>query len=432
MQRQRVSADYLQTSAVIDAAGAVHSAVNDPNDYRGPGTGYRLEGDRWALLQALPHELDPATRRPRRRDRRARRCCASWAPRRAAARPTRSSSPSARPSAAALRETIGGIPHEEVLRQVCAGIEEEGVRYRVIRIGRTSDVAFIAHDGAQLAGSGVAIGLQSKGTAVIHRADLQPLDNLELFGMAPLLRPDSYRQIGRNAARYANGGRASPVPLVLDNFARAKLIVRTTLLHRRETEAIEPGAPAVDVALRVRPATAGRCRCSVRRRRDGEQEDLVVAVGGQAPEDPAAGQVGRPARRGSAPGARPPRRGRGGGRRRRARRPDQPDPAIRNAADTVSRTTAGESPRPPSQSASGGPFVVVDVVRTPAANPAIPAVARPATCWRLSRAPEQAVCDEHADDRGRSATRSASAGSGADEHRSDAAGPASAASIGGP
>ena len=136
-----------------------------------------------------------------------------------------------------------------MLRQVCAGIEEEGVRYRVIRIGRTSDVAFIAHDGAQLAGSGVAIGLQSKGTAVIHRADLQPLDNLELFGMAPLLRPDSYRQIGRNAARYANGGRASPVPLVLDNFARAKLIVRTALLHRRETEAIEPGAPAVDVTL---------------------------------------------------------------------------------------------------------------------------------------------------------------------------------------
>ena len=61
MQRQRVSADYLQTAAVIDAAGAVHSAVNDPNDYRGPGTGYALEGERWALLQALPHEVDPAT-----------------------------------------------------------------------------------------------------------------------------------------------------------------------------------------------------------------------------------------------------------------------------------------------------------------------------------------------------------------------------------
>ena len=44
MQRQRVSADYLQTAAIIDADGVVHSAVNDPNEYAGPGTGYRLEG----------------------------------------------------------------------------------------------------------------------------------------------------------------------------------------------------------------------------------------------------------------------------------------------------------------------------------------------------------------------------------------------------
>src|SRR5438270_4363859 len=43
MQRQKVSADYLQTSAIIDADGAVHAAVNDPNAYAGPGTGYRLE-----------------------------------------------------------------------------------------------------------------------------------------------------------------------------------------------------------------------------------------------------------------------------------------------------------------------------------------------------------------------------------------------------
>ena len=61
MQRQRVSADYLQTSAIIDPTGAVSAAVNDPNRYSGPGTGYRLDGERWQRLQQLPHELDART-----------------------------------------------------------------------------------------------------------------------------------------------------------------------------------------------------------------------------------------------------------------------------------------------------------------------------------------------------------------------------------
>ena len=44
--------------------------------------------------------------------------------------------------------------------------------------------------------------------------------------MAPSLTLDSYRQIGRNAAGYALGHAVAPVPTVMDNFARAKLIVR--------------------------------------------------------------------------------------------------------------------------------------------------------------------------------------------------------------
>ena len=41
MVQLRVSGDYLQTSAMV-RDGHVISAVNDPNDYLGPGTGYRL------------------------------------------------------------------------------------------------------------------------------------------------------------------------------------------------------------------------------------------------------------------------------------------------------------------------------------------------------------------------------------------------------
>ena len=58
MQRQRVSADYLQTSAIIARDGTIASAVNDPNRYTGPGTGYRLEGERWERLRRLPYAVD--------------------------------------------------------------------------------------------------------------------------------------------------------------------------------------------------------------------------------------------------------------------------------------------------------------------------------------------------------------------------------------
>ena len=60
MQRLRVGADYLQTSAIVGPSFEVDSAVNNPNEYGGPGTGYRLEGERWELLQRVPGELDSA------------------------------------------------------------------------------------------------------------------------------------------------------------------------------------------------------------------------------------------------------------------------------------------------------------------------------------------------------------------------------------
>jgi propanediol dehydratase large subunit len=248
MQRQRIAADYLQTSAIITPDGTVEAAVNDPNLYDGPGTGYRLEGERWARLRTLPHELDPRllgdghdpdappllteVAEAKRGDS-AREVVIGVGP----------------AFGSGLRETINGLNHEEVLAAIVAGAREAGAEPRLVRVRQTSDVAFIAHDAARLSGSGVGVGLQSKGTAVIHRADLQPLDNLELFGMAPLLTLDSYHAIGRNAAGYATGEPVGPVPTELDNFARAKLIVTTTLLHARETAAIVPDAPAVDVTL---------------------------------------------------------------------------------------------------------------------------------------------------------------------------------------
>lgn len=53
--RQRVSGDLLQTSAILDDGLRPLSAINDCNDYAGPGTGYRPAGARWEQMKRLRH-----------------------------------------------------------------------------------------------------------------------------------------------------------------------------------------------------------------------------------------------------------------------------------------------------------------------------------------------------------------------------------------
>ncbi len=59
MLKQRVIGDYLQTSAILDENFKVLSGVNTPNDYMGPGTGYRVDGKRWEEIKAIPHLIRP-------------------------------------------------------------------------------------------------------------------------------------------------------------------------------------------------------------------------------------------------------------------------------------------------------------------------------------------------------------------------------------
>ncbi|HRF49128.1 MAG TPA: propanediol/glycerol family dehydratase large subunit [Anaerolineales bacterium] len=59
IQKQRVSGDYLHTSAILDKDFNVLAAVNDLNDYQGPGTGYRLQGARWAEIANIRNAMRP-------------------------------------------------------------------------------------------------------------------------------------------------------------------------------------------------------------------------------------------------------------------------------------------------------------------------------------------------------------------------------------
>lgn len=59
MLKQRISGDYLQTSAILNEDFNVISAINCPNDYLGPGTGYRIDKDRWEEIKNIPYTINP-------------------------------------------------------------------------------------------------------------------------------------------------------------------------------------------------------------------------------------------------------------------------------------------------------------------------------------------------------------------------------------
>ena len=241
MGRQRIAADYLQPSAIFDEDFKVRSAINDGNDYTGPGSGYRPTGRRWEEMQAIPQAkspegfVDPHLSEPLSR-------LVELGP---AAKGTQNEVVLALGPAfgRALGFTIGGLSHEGVLIAILTGIASEGVIARIIRVYHSSDCAAVGYVGARLCGSGIGIGLQSRGTTVIHHRDLAPLNNLELFPQSPSLTLTTYEDIGRNAARYALGLPTVPVAVKIDNGARLRLIVKTALLHRRETDEVDANKP---------------------------------------------------------------------------------------------------------------------------------------------------------------------------------------------
>ncbi len=251
MGRQRIAADYLQPSAIFDADFKVQSAINDGNDYTGPGSGYRPAGARWREMQAIPQAkspegfVDPHIGEPLSR-------LVEIGP--AAKGAGREVVLALGPAfGTALATTIGGLDHDDVLEAILTGVAEEGLIARVIRVYHSSDCAAIGYVGARLSGSGIGIGLQSRGTAVIHQKDLAPLNNLELFPQSPSLTLGTYEDIGRNAARYALSAPTVPVAVEIDNGARLRLIVKTALLHRRETDEVCPDRPPMELRFDWEP-----------------------------------------------------------------------------------------------------------------------------------------------------------------------------------
>ena len=249
MQRQRVAGDHLQTSAIFDENFHVLSAVNDLNDYRGPETGFRLEGELKQRITDLPQAKFPKTLAPVPPDEL--KMLIEEKGEAVIGADKREVVIALGPAfGTLLTETIIGLPHDQVLREILRGVEEEGVKPRLVKIYETADCAFIGYRAAHLSGSGIALGIQSKGTAVITQKDLPPLNNLELLSQASNLTLETYYAFGKNAARYAKGDPPAPVPTIIDNMARLKHIVKTTLMHMKESELANPKIPPQELEVR--------------------------------------------------------------------------------------------------------------------------------------------------------------------------------------
>ena len=85
--------------------------------------------------------------------------------------------------------TLVNVEHTDILRELIAGIEEEGLHARVVRIVRTS-------------------------------------------------------------AKYAKGESPTPVPTKNDQMARPKFMAIAALFHIKETKHVEPGAKPIEIEVK--------------------------------------------------------------------------------------------------------------------------------------------------------------------------------------
>jgi propanediol dehydratase large subunit len=243
----RASGDCLQTSAMVTPDLQVLSAVNDPNTYLGPGSGYTPDDATRQRLDAIPSAEDPhdILQSIQSGDT----LLEETGPAQTSQAPDDLVIALGAAFGNTITHTIGGLSHREVLNAVIAGVRSEDMEPRLVKIYQTSDCGALGLVGAKLSGSGISVGIQSKGTTIIHQRDLPPLDNLELFPQAPLLTVASYFTIGKNAARYAKSLSVQPVPTRIDNMARLRLIVKTTLMHAVETGLLDTAKGAVAVEM---------------------------------------------------------------------------------------------------------------------------------------------------------------------------------------
>lgn len=248
MMRARVEGDYLQTAAIFDEQMRVLSAVTDPNDYAGPGTGYRPTPERQQEIDHVRQVRSTADLLAEQATHAVPGAFEDLGEADVGIDPREVVIGISAALGVTLHRTLSGLTVVEALDELAAGLEEEGCVARLVRVPNSVDLGMIGLQAARLAGSGIAIGLQAKGTALIHRRDLAPLANLELYSVAPLVTAPMYRTLGTNAGRHAKG--ATPVAArnaYTDEAITARYHTRVVAMVAVEREASRADAKPVEV-----------------------------------------------------------------------------------------------------------------------------------------------------------------------------------------
>jgi propanediol dehydratase large subunit len=242
----RLSGDYLQTSALI-RDGKVLSAINAPNDYLGPGSGYRVSEPRRQELNNIRDVLDKSeVLRAEAIHEKAESKRISYRADGEAKESTNDDDIVIGISPAfglKIFQTTAGHNLSELLSTMIAAITKAGKSARVVRFHHTADTSFLGLSAARLAGSGIGIGIQAKGTAVIHQRDRLPHNNLELFSNAPITKLEHYRGMAANAAAYAKGEMPEPIMVPTRGEALgARYHAQVALIYAIETALTSEGA----------------------------------------------------------------------------------------------------------------------------------------------------------------------------------------------
>ncbi len=206
MLKQRVCGDYLQVATIFDQDFKTVSGLNDPNDYQGPGTGYRLQGERWEKLKKKTTALVPEN---------------ILNEQGVADKKKGFYNLSELKNAEACEaDIVVGISpafankgtateiynnHFLILGKILEGVEEAGMSAAVVKIYHTDDLAEIAKLSAGFSRTGIGIGIQSKGMVRINHADYSAEDSLEVSFNMPFSTYSLFKEIGINAVEYARG-----------------------------------------------------------------------------------------------------------------------------------------------------------------------------------------------------------------------------------